>query len=183
MAKRISLNLKRFFNREGNLLRGQFKRLLTVKRGRMNDDAPNNKLSTTLAKGKDHWLINTGETRDNGIGVKAGRHKLLIHAKQGKHSGDRVYMGVKGGHKGKRRGVIRAKSEKRTVNYGSGPKYSELYQWHNKGGDPTAKHNPVERYSGIFVKWPIGSKFPTRFGKEVKRQLRKQVINAIGGRR
>lgn len=183
MAKRINLNLKKFFNREGRLLRGQYKRLLTIKRGRANDDAPNNELSTVIRKGKDHWLVDTGETKDKGIGLTASRNSLRIYAKDSKHSGDRTYMGVKGGHKGRKKGVIRKKNEKRTVNYGKGPKYSELYKWHNMGGDPSAKFNHTERYSGIFVRWPIGSKFPKRMGAEVKRQLRKQITTAIGGRK
>jgi hypothetical protein len=180
---KIQLKLKPFFKRESILLRGQYRRLLTLKKGIRNDTAPSNELSTILSKGADHWLINTGETREKGIGYKAFRSGMKVYAMKNRHSGNRVYMGVKGGHKGRKRGVHRPRDEKRIVNYGKGPPYHDLYTWHNKGGDPTAMYNGTERYSGIFQKWPVGSKFPDRLGmavrKEVKKHLKKEIRRAF----
>ena len=178
----IKLNLQPFFHKEARLLRGQYRRLLTLKKGIRNDTAPRNKPSTILSKGADHWLINTGETRDKGIGFSRTRTGMSVYAKYAKHSGNRVYMGVKGGHKGQKRGVHRPRDQRRIVNssaQATPPSYTDLFIWHNKGGDRTAMYNRTERYSGIFQKWPVGSKFPDRLANAVRGQIKEHIIKEI----
>ena len=167
--KRITLNLKKVFDRESMILIRSYKTLLTRKRGVRQDDAPANALSTILNKGKDHWLVDTSETKTNVFKRRTSSLSMEVYSSESKHSGTRTYYGVKGGHKGKKRGVRRPREEKRIVKSKSRPKYSEIMQWHNQ-----------KNYSGIFGgKWPVGSKAPERIGAEILRQAKKQAIQQI----
>jgi hypothetical protein len=46
-----------------------------------------------------------------------------------------------------------------------------LFLWHNKNG-----------YSGIFGQFPAGSRFPSRFRKELESQLKPQLGDAFAKR-
>ena len=168
--KPIKLNLTKTFNKESRLLVKSYKTLLTKKQGVRIDSAPANALSTIQAKGRDHWLKDTDETYNNVFKRRVGPMMFEVYSSETKHSGQKTYMGVKGGHKGKKRGVRRPRDQKRIVQSKSKPKYSQIMGWHNQAG-----------YSGIFGgKWPVGSKAPERIGKEIVRQAKKQVFAQIG---
>jgi hypothetical protein len=40
-------------------------------------------------------------------------------------------------------------------------------------------YNRTERYSGIFQKWPVGSKFPDRLANAVRGQIKEHIIKEI----
>lgn len=161
--KPLKLNLIKLFNKESKTLIKTYKTLLTKKQGVKIDKAPSNKLSTIQRKGRDHWLKDTNETYNNVFKRSVGRVSFIVFSSDSNHSGKRTYMGVKGGHVGKRRGVRRPRDQKRIVQSKQRPSYSQIMDWHNQEG-----------YSGIFGgMWPVGSKAPQRINKEIKRQSKK----------
>jgi len=61
---------------------------------------------------------------------------------------------------------IHTRGKKRDVSY------EDLFLWHNQG-------HIGKRYSGIFNKFPAGSRFPERLSTEVYRQMRPQLEKAF----
>jgi len=57
---------------------------------------------------------------------------------------------------------VHTRGKKRAVTY------EDLFNWHNQGHDG-------KRYSGVFDKFPAGSKFPDRLSTEVYKQMRPQI--------
>ena len=168
--KRIKLNLKKTFDREAGILVSSYKTLITKRRGVRQDDAPDNKPSTIETKGRNHWLKDTSETKNNVFKKRTGKLFMEVFSSTAKHSGKRTYMGVKGGRFGRKKGVRRPRTEQRIIQSKSKPTYSQLMEWHNQEG-----------YSGIFGgMWPVGSKAPERIGKEIRKQAFKQAIDQIG---
>ena len=155
MAK-VRLNFKRFFTNEAkkNIIGSPtttyptYKSLMNTKRGINLDHAPKNAKSTQKKKGKDHWLVSTGETMRTGFKFGAKPLKLIVFASGKKHSGRYLYNGG--------RGVGKAKNP---------PTIRQLFRWHNQ-----------EEYSGVFNKLPRGSQFFKRLAKEADRQVEKQLI-------
>lgn len=127
-----------------------------MKKGIRMDAAPGNDPETIKRKGKDHWLVDTGETIRKMFGVKASKYNLEVYAKDIKHSGRHSYFTKKGG-----RVIKTARAKNR-------PTYQQLMEWHNK-----------DRYSGIFGQLPAGSQFPKRFAEEAKRQIIPQISAAL----
>ncbi len=147
------LNFKKFFKHEAdrNIIGTPstpfptYKSLMKRKQGVKLDKAPNNKISTIMKKGKDHWMVDTGNLMKKGFKRKATSHRLLIYASGSKHSGQFTYSG------GTKKG--RAKKP---------PTYRTLFRWHNMDG-----------YSGVFNKLPVGSQFYKRMEKDYYKQLEK----------
>lgn len=164
----FKFNFVPFFQKEAKNLVSQYRSLLTRRKGVSLDAAPPNKPSTVEIKGKDHWLVDTGESRAKGILEKHGNGGFEIYASPSRHSGKRTYFGVPGGHKGQRPGVHRAHTEKRIIQAKNPPTYEQIFSWHNQ-----------DRYSGIFSKLPVGSQMPQRFKREYMKQLRPQVEEAF----
>lgn len=146
IAKKIKL--KRFLEKEAGIIITTYKRLLSVKRGHRNDNAPSNAKKTIIRKGKNHWMVATGETKKKGFDSKvskrgSGRYNLMVFASGKKHSGKYVYGGS----------VLQGKSK---------PTYRSIFRWNNTADG---------RYSGVFGdKLPVNSKFPERLSKEVGKQ-------------
>lgn len=164
MAKQIKLDFTRFFQQEAPRLIGHYKRLLTIKRGVMNDNAPPNAPATIRKKGKNHWLVDTGETKTHGFDFRVKPKRLLIFASGNRHSGRYTQMLVPEGSKRKRgqsriptRRVIRQRN-------GTPPTYRQIFRWHNKEG-----------YSGVFGALPLKSKFFKRMQADALRQVRAQL--------
>ena len=174
MAKQLSINLQPILEKEAKTLISSYRRLLTKKQGIQIDTAPRNAPSTIGIKGKDHWLVDTGETRRKGFKYRATKDTMLVFASGERHSGRRTYYGVPGGHKGKKRGVRRARTQKRIVRAKNPPTYRQIFSWHNKG---LSKGGSM--YSGIFQKWPVGSKAIERIGNETLKQIRQSVIDRL----
>jgi len=155
MAK-VRLNFKKFFTKEAkqniigkpNTSFPTYKSLLNSKRGINLDHAPSNAKSTQKKKGKDHWLVSTGETMKTGFKFGAKPLKLIVFASGNKHSGKYLYKGGSA--------VGKAKNP---------PTYRSLFRWHNQEG-----------YSGVFHKLPRGSQFFKRLAKEADRQVEKQLV-------
>lgn len=172
--KSIRLDFTRFFQDEAKKLVSSYRRLLTQKKGIRMDPAPSNAPSVIARKGKDHWMMDTGDLYKRGFRIFASRDTMRVYASDEKHSGRYTYMGVPGGHKGQRRGVRRPRTEKRTYqrhNTAKIPTFEQLFMWHNKN-----------RYSGIFGQFPAGSRFPSRFKKELNNQLMPQLGDAFSKR-
>lgn len=53
--------------------------------------------------------------------------------------------------------------------------HEDLFQWHNQG-------HAGKTYSGVFNKFPAGSRFPERLSTEVFKQMRPQVEKAFSRR-
>ncbi len=166
MAKQLSINLQPILEKEAKKLIASYRNLLTKKQGIEIDAAPSNAPSTKQRKDKDHWLIDTGETYRKGFKYRATKNTLLVFASGERHSGRRTYVGVPGGHKGKKRGVRRARTQKRIVRAKNPPTYRQIFSWHNKG---LSKGGVM--YSGIFQKWPKRSDAIKRVGEEALRQI------------
>ncbi len=150
-----------------------YRNLLTTKKGILGDNAPSNAPSVIARKGKDHWMMDTGDLYKNGFMSDHGSMHLRIFASDKQHSGRYTYMGVPGGHKGQKRGVQRPRTERRIMHgRGNQPTYEQLFLWHNKKG-----------YSGIFGKLAHDSKFFKEFGKEAfyqaKDHLPKEIVMRI----
>ncbi|MCF7801088.1 MAG: hypothetical protein K9N34_03625 [Candidatus Marinimicrobia bacterium] len=168
---RITLDFTDFFRKEAPRLIGQYKRLLTVKRGIANDAAPPNAPRTIRKKGKDHWLVDTGETHDRGFDYRVQPKRLLIFASGKRHSGRYTQMLVPEGSK-RQKGQSRIPSRKVIRQRpGTPPTYRQIFRWHNKKG-----------YSGIFGKLPIKSAFYRRMQAEANRQTRDQFPKRYAGK-
>jgi hypothetical protein len=158
MAK-VRLNFKKFFTKEAkkNIIGSPttsyptYKSLMNTKRGINLDHAPSNALSTQKKKGKDHWLVSTGETMKTGFKFGAKPLKLIVFASGKKHSGKYLYGG------GSR--VGKAKNP---------PTIRQLFRWHNQ-----------QEYSGVFHKLPRGSQFFKRLAKEADKQVTKQLMKQV----
>jgi len=57
---------------------------------------------------------------------------------------------------------VHSRGKKRSVSY------EDLFLWHNQG-------HPGKTYSGVFDKFPAGSRFPERMSAEVYRQMKPQL--------
>lgn len=147
----IKLNLLSFFAKEAKNLRTVYKRLLSNKRGIANDTAPSNAPSTVRKKGKNHWLIDTAETKNKGILYDAKNDGFKVYASDKTHSGAYLYKGQR----------------KRRKN--SEISYREIFELHNQ-----------KNYSGIFGdELPAQSKFPDRFERELLRQIKPQLEKVL----
>ena len=82
----FELKLKDFFIQESrkNLIPAQ-KRLLENKRGVKLDNAPSNKPSTIKRKGFDHWLKDTGKTKENAFEFSATDTTLSLFVSEKPH--------------------------------------------------------------------------------------------------
>lgn len=141
------IKLMRFLNKESKNIVTKYKSFLSRKRGVSNDDAPPNKASTIKQKGKNHWMVATGETKNKGIEYRVkkrgvGKYGMLVFGSGQRHSGKRLYKGKK----------VQGKSR---------PTYRSIFRYNN-----TAKG----RYSGIFQYLPYNSKFPERLVNEIGKQ-------------
>ena len=142
---RPRINLKKFFTKEAtkNIIgkpRTSFptyKSLMNKKKGIRLDKAPRNSPTTIAMKGKDHWLVDTGETMNNGFKFTAKARSLRVYASTSKHSQ-------------------------------SNKTYKQIFEEHN-----------AERYSGVFQKLPVGSKFPERMVREVGKQIMPQLTRYL----
>lgn len=142
---RPRINLKKFFTKEAtkNIIgkpRTSFptyKSLMRMKKGIRLDKAPKNATSTIAQKGKDHWLVNTGSTMNNGFKFTAKPRSLRVYASGSKHPEGNVT-------------------------------YKQIFEFHN-----------AERYSGVFQKLPVGSKFPERMVREVGKQIMPQLTRYL----
>jgi len=151
----LKLKLKAFFDKEAKTLIRSYKRLISVRRGVSNDNAPSNMPSTRRGKGgRDHWLLNTGELKQQGFEFKTTNNRMMVFAAGKRHSPPRV---------GKRRTGSKAPSQ---------PTYRQLFRWHGRG----RKGNT---YSGIFGRLPYNSRFPERFTNECIEQLNPQITKAF----
>lgn len=159
----LSVNLKVFFDKEAKTIIASYKSLLTKKQGVSLDPAPKNAPATIRKKGKDHWLVDTGETRREGFAFITQPTRMVIYASGKKHSGRYTQMLVPEGGK-KKRGQWQIPTRKVIRQGKSKPTYRQIFRWHNQKG-----------YSGIFGKLPVGSGFPKRFVAEVVKQLRPQI--------
>jgi len=159
----LSVNLKVFFDKEAKGIIASYRRLLTMKQGVSLDPAPHNAPATIRKKGKDHWLVDTGETKREGFEFITTPNRLVIYASGKKHSGRYTQMLVPEGSQ-RKRGQWRIPTRKVTRQGKSRPTYRQIFRWHNQ-----------KNYSGIFGKLPVGSKFPQRFVAEVVKQLRPQI--------
>ncbi len=57
--------------------------------------------------------------------------------------------------------------------------YKQIFEWHNLGGGPKARFNKKPRYSGVFQKLPVGSKFPERLVEEVGKQVQPKIFEFL----
>jgi len=154
----LKLDFTIFFRAESKKIIASYKKLITTRRGVLNDDAPHNAKSTQLRKGKDHWLVDTGETKQRGFKSLVRKTRLLIYASGERHSPRRS--------KNPRIGTIAKPA----------PSYRQLFRWHGHG-------SKNKEYSGIFVKLPRESQFPRRFVMEGIRQLKPQIFKELNGKR
>lgn len=139
----FKLNLREFFIKEAAILVKSYKSLMSQGRGVKMDAAPSNAASTIKSKGKNLWLVNTGETKNRGFESDATENSMTVEASGKRHSGNYLYKGKKKRHTG------------------ANPTYEELFEFHNQ-----------KNYSGIFGdKLPVGSQLPKRLEKEVKKQI------------
>lgn len=154
----LKLDFTIFFRAESKKIISSYKRLISIRRGVSNDNAPHNARSTQLRKGKDHWLIDTGKTKQRGFKSLVRKTRLLIYASGERHSPRRS--------KHPRIGTIAKPA----------PSYRQLFRWHGHGSEH-------KKYSGIFGKLPAGSQFPKRFVKEGIRQIKPQIFKELNGKR
>ena len=99
MMHEWNLDLTNFFVNEArrNLIPAQ-RRLISTKRGVLLDNAPRNKPATVKAKGFDHWLYETGKTKQNAFDYKAGKINLTLFASQERHPKGPTYEQLIGWH-------------------------------------------------------------------------------------
>ena len=82
---KIKINLKSFFEREAKILIKAYKNLMSRRQGVRLDSAPHNKASTIKRKGKDHWLVDSGNLRDKGFESKTTKISLEVYASRKPH--------------------------------------------------------------------------------------------------
>lgn len=157
MAKfKARIDLSAFFNKESKNLVSSYKGLLTSGRGVRQDDAPRK-----MKDNRKPWLINTGDTRQNGIERKYTKSGMIVFASSKKHSGKTRWVR-------KDRTVGTGRSKRR-------PTYRQLFKWHNRGRSSALS----ESYSGIFNEFPANSKFGDRLEEEVMRQTKREVLRLV----
>jgi hypothetical protein len=83
--KGFKLNLTALFIQEAKNLISAYKSLLTRKIGTRGDQAPPNKPSTVKRKGKSHWMVDTGNTKNKGFLSDPQKTSLTIFASQQRH--------------------------------------------------------------------------------------------------
>jgi len=160
MAERFAINMQPILEQEAKKLVSTYRKLLTKKQGIKKDPAPHNKPATIARKGKDHWLVDTGETKNKGFLFRAGSNYIIVTASNALHSGKYTYMGVPEGHIGQKKGVHRPHTQKRIMQGKKRIPYKRIFSYHNKQG-----------YSGIFQKWPVGSNAIHRIITYYKKEL------------
>ena len=90
MANKINfrgfkLDLTTLFTQEAKNIISAYKSLLTRRIGTRGDAAPSNKPSTIKRKGKDHWMVDSGNTKNSGFLSKVGKTIMSIFASQQRH--------------------------------------------------------------------------------------------------
>ncbi len=159
MAKlKIKLDFKKFFIKESKNLIKYYKLFMKKKQGLNYDDAPSNKPSTVKKKGKDHWLVDTGETMQKGFKYRAKRLGMLVFASGQKHSGRSTYIKRKDGKPAGKK-INKSKNP---------PRLRQIFEWHNK-----------KNYSGVFGELPKGSAMHARFDKEANKQVQVAIEKAM----
>jgi len=84
--KGFKLDLRDFFEVEGDKIIRAYKGLLRKKRGIAQDDAPSNEPSTVKRKGFNHWMKDTGKTISRGFQkLVPSKTKLIVQASPLKH--------------------------------------------------------------------------------------------------
>jgi hypothetical protein len=83
--KGFKLNLTALFIQEAKNLISAYKSLLTRRIGTRGDQAPPNKPSTIKRKGKSHWMVDTGNTKNKGFLSEVTRKTLTIFASKQRH--------------------------------------------------------------------------------------------------
>lgn len=154
----FKLKLKNFFIKESKTLIKSYKGLISKKKGVAMDRAPSNKPSTVKKKGKDHWLVDTGETKERGFAFQATDTKMRVFAPDEKHSGRSTYITRRGGQP----------TGKKIYKSMNPPTYLQLFAWHNTAGG---------RYSGVFQKVPVGSLLFDRLDTEIEKQFNSYIKN------
>ena len=154
----FKLKLKNFFIRESQTLIKSYKSLISRKQGVALDKAPSNKPSTVKKKGKDHWMLDTGELKNKGFAFQTTNTKMKVYAPNISHSGRSTYITRKGGQPiGKK--IYKSKSP---------PTLRQLFEWHNTADG---------QYSGIFQRVPVGSKLFDRLDTEIEKQFNSYIKN------
>lgn len=143
---KLSFNLRNFLNREGQTLINSYKRLIATRKGISLDPAPHNAPATIKRKGFDKWMVHTDKLRRNGFKMLAWPMRLKVYASTDVHS-------VR---------VSKRTGKTWTVTH------EQLFLYHNQG-------HPEKRYSGVFSKFPAGSRFPDRLSAEVYKQMKPQL--------
>ena len=98
---------------------------------------------------------------------KAPRNKKSTRERKGKDhwlvdTGATMRNGFK--YEAKARSLRVFASEEKHPNGKGKVTYKNIFEWHN-----------AERYSGVFQKLPVGSKFPERLVREVGKQIQPQI--------
>lgn len=156
---KIKVRLRPFFEREAKTLTREYKKLITTRKGVSLDKAPNNAAATIKQKGFNHWLVNTGETKNKGFRHKAHNKGFKVFANPAKHSGRYLYVKHKNGEPVETV-IKRSKNSKAT--------YEDIFDWNNQ-----------KNYSGVFEFLPVGSRMPQRLDKELAKQIQPQIANIV----
>lgn len=133
----FKIDLKKFFIFEAtkNII-PSYKRLMTRGKGVKMDNAPKKK------KGGGVWMVDTGETRDNGFLHSVKKTSLLIFANPAKHSGK----------------TSRGYQQK------SPPRYDQIFGWHNAN-----RYSGVFRMLPVGSKFP--DRLVKEVGNQVFKQI------------
>ena len=96
----FNFDLTKFFRAEAPRLRLAIKKNIASRQGYKGDRAPSNstrqingRSSYVQRKGKNHWLVNTGETMRKGIAYEYGKTSMRIFARDDLHSGRQIING------------------------------------------------------------------------------------------
>jgi len=81
------IDLTRFFRREAPKLRKAIQKNIMDKQSYTGKPAPKNDDDYAIRKGRNHWLVNTGETMRKGIAYEYGKTSMKVFAKETEHSG------------------------------------------------------------------------------------------------
>ena len=84
MAKELKLDLTKILTREAKTIIASYRRLMSRGQGVELDQAPKKK------KGKKPWMINTGDTKNNGFAFTVRKTSLKVYAPKRKHSSGKV---------------------------------------------------------------------------------------------
>lgn len=80
------IDLSKFFRKEAPKLRNQIRNNIKRKRGWRGDPAPHNSPVTVQIKGKDHWLVDTGELMNKGIKYDSHKLGMSLYASDQRHT-------------------------------------------------------------------------------------------------